>query len=87
MTQLEQKPVALVTGGAQGIGLGITEYLLTQGWRVAIADVNEAGGNAAQEKLAKFRDALIFVRCAKPHETTSKQPTTQREDPCFIGLL
>lgn len=69
MTQLEQRSVALVTGGAQGIGLGITEHLLTQGWRVAIADINEAGGNAAQEKLAKFRDALIFVRCDVSQES------------------
>lgn len=69
MPQLEQKSVALVTGGAQGIGLGITEYLLSQGWRVAIADINEAGGNAAQEKLAMFQDALIFVRCDVSQES------------------
>jgi NAD(P)-dependent dehydrogenase (short-subunit alcohol dehydrogenase family) len=63
MVQLEQRPVALITGGAQGIGLGLAEHLLAQGWGVAIADVNEAAGNAAQEKLAKFGDALLFVLC------------------------
>ncbi|WP_263970555.1 SDR family oxidoreductase [Leptolyngbya sp. KIOST-1] len=69
MVQLEQRPVALVTGGAQGIGLGIAEHLLTIGWRVAIADLNEATGHAAQEKLAKFQDALIFVRCDVSQES------------------
>lgn len=60
---MPQKPVALVTGGAQGIGLGLTEHLLTQGWQVAIADINEAAGQAAQENLAQFRDSLLFVPC------------------------
>ena len=63
MQQSEQQPVALVTGGAQGIGLGITKHLLTQGWQVAIADINEAAGHAAQEALAKFQDSLLFVPC------------------------
>jgi NAD(P)-dependent dehydrogenase (short-subunit alcohol dehydrogenase family) len=30
--------IALVTGGAQGIGKGITQALLTQGWKVAVLD-------------------------------------------------
>jgi NAD(P)-dependent dehydrogenase (short-subunit alcohol dehydrogenase family) len=29
---------AIVTGGAQGIGKGVTQALLTQGWRVAVLD-------------------------------------------------
>jgi NAD(P)-dependent dehydrogenase (short-subunit alcohol dehydrogenase family) len=61
MKQSDQKPVALVTGGAQGIGLGITKHLLTQGWQVAIADINEAAGHAAQETLAQFHDSVLFV--------------------------
>jgi NAD(P)-dependent dehydrogenase (short-subunit alcohol dehydrogenase family) len=63
MAPLEPQPVALITGGAQGIGLGITEYLLTQGWRVAIADIDEAGGHAAQASLAQYQAALLFVPC------------------------
>lgn len=34
--------VALVTGGAQGIGLGIARLLLERGWRLVVLDTNEA---------------------------------------------
>lgn len=50
MQQSEQKPVALVTGGAQGIGIGITQHLLTQGWRVASENCSTARGSFAQTR-------------------------------------
>ncbi len=37
------KPVALVTGGAKGIGRAIARHLLASGWRVAIVDLPGAG--------------------------------------------
>ncbi|MEO1680349.1 MAG: 3-ketoacyl-ACP reductase [Pseudomonadota bacterium] len=37
-------PVALITGGQRGIGLGIAEALISHGWRVAIT--SEAPGDA-----------------------------------------
>jgi NAD(P)-dependent dehydrogenase (short-subunit alcohol dehydrogenase family) len=46
----QTQPVALVTGGAQGIGKGIAHHLLTQGYAVMIADLDgEAGAEAVQE--------------------------------------
>lgn len=30
--------VALVTGAARGIGLGISAWLITEGWQVVLAD-------------------------------------------------
>ncbi|MEA5451920.1 SDR family oxidoreductase [Leptolyngbya sp. CCNP1308] len=69
MNQSGQKPVALVTGGAQGIGLGIAQLLLTQGWRVAIADVNEAAGAALPETLSQFGESFSFVPCDVAQES------------------
>ena len=37
------KPVALITGGSRGIGLGIAQALVKQGYRVAINGVRAAG--------------------------------------------
>lgn len=42
--------MALVTGGAQGIGKAIAERLAAQGWRVAVADI-------------RGKSAGFFVRC------------------------
>ena len=36
------KPVALITGGSRGIGLGIAQALLEKGYRVAINGVRPA---------------------------------------------
>jgi NAD(P)-dependent dehydrogenase (short-subunit alcohol dehydrogenase family) len=47
----DEDRVALVTGGAQGVGKGITQKLLENGWRVLIADVDE---QAAAETIAQY---------------------------------
>jgi NAD(P)-dependent dehydrogenase (short-subunit alcohol dehydrogenase family) len=73
MSQVDQPPVALVTGGAQGIGLGITQLLLNQGWRVAIADMNIAAGTALQDTLSQFRESFIFLPC-----NVSQEPEVER---------
>ena len=50
---MEEQRVALVTGGAQGIGKGIAATLLHAGWRVLIADTDrEAGAETATEYAA-----------------------------------
>lgn len=38
--------VALVTGAARGIGLGIAAWLITEGWQVVLADVDRQRGEA-----------------------------------------
>jgi NAD(P)-dependent dehydrogenase (short-subunit alcohol dehydrogenase family) len=49
------RPVALVTGGAQGIGKGVARRLLWDGFRVVIADINkEAGRRLAAESACKI---------------------------------
>jgi NAD(P)-dependent dehydrogenase (short-subunit alcohol dehydrogenase family) len=44
--------VAIVTGGAQGIGRAIAEKLSQEGAAVVVADINEAGAAAVAEGLA-----------------------------------
>jgi 2-hydroxycyclohexanecarboxyl-CoA dehydrogenase len=46
--------IAFVTGGAQGIGAGISEALGSNGFRVAVADLNL---DAAQDTVARITDA------------------------------
>jgi 3-oxoacyl-[acyl-carrier protein] reductase len=58
--RLEGK-TAIVTGGANGIGLAYSERFAKEGARIMIADVNEAAGAAAAEAVGKHGDA-IFVR-------------------------
>lgn len=56
MSETEQ--VALVTGGAKGIGRGIVQHLAHQGWRVVFCDTDKSVGEA----LAESGDgALKFV--------------------------
>lgn len=52
MTGLSGK-VAIVTGAAQGIGLGIARRLVQGGARVAIADRNRAGAESAAAELSR----------------------------------
>lgn len=46
-----QGKIALITGGARGIGFAIATALARQGATIAIADINENGANAAAAKL------------------------------------
>ena len=50
--------VAIVTGGANGIGRAITEAFVAEGARVVVADIDEA---AAAELNAAIGDATSFV--------------------------
>ena len=52
--------VAIVTGGAAGIGRAVAERLVEEGGRVVIGDVDEPGLRAASEMLG---DSCAVIRC------------------------
>ena len=51
--------VAIVTGGASGMGLAVTERLLELGWNVTITDRNEELGLEVAKKLG---DHVMFIK-------------------------
>lgn len=53
------KPIALVTGGAQGIGYACAGALAADGARIILADINADGVQAAAEKLGNGTVGLV----------------------------
>ena len=45
--------VALVTGAARGIGLGIAAWLVTEGWQVVLTDIDRARGSKVAKALGE----------------------------------
>jgi NAD(P)-dependent dehydrogenase (short-subunit alcohol dehydrogenase family) len=62
-------PVAVVTGGAQGIGKGIAQHLLALSWRVMIGDVDAEAGRETEAELADLGD-VRFVHADVTDEAT-----------------
>ena len=57
--RLENK-IALITGGASGLGLATTERFVTEGCRVLVTDIQEEQG---EELSARFGNDVLFRRC------------------------
>ncbi len=53
---------AVITGGAQGLGLAIAERFVAEGARVLLGDVNVEAGQAAAQRLGGD-DVAVAVRC------------------------
>ena len=54
----------VVTGGAQGIGLALSEHILNKGGKVAISDVNQETGIKVQMRLEKQhgKNCVTFIK-------------------------
>lgn len=52
-------PVAIVTGGASGMGLSVVEELISREWQVLVLDLNAEAGQGLQERLG---DRLSFTK-------------------------
>ena len=58
--------VALVTGGAQGLGAATAVALVTRGCSVAVADIDEAGARRTAELCERLRPAVSVSARAFP---------------------
>ena len=56
---MKTTPVAIVTGGAQGLGKGIVETLLQKNYRVVLADINLEKAKATAKKIGSPKNLLI----------------------------
>jgi NAD(P)-dependent dehydrogenase (short-subunit alcohol dehydrogenase family) len=65
--------IAIVTGGAKGIGFGATKRLLDDGATVVMFDVDEPGLAKAQELLASYGDRVSGIKVDISADTQVKQ--------------
>ncbi|KAL4219265.1 hypothetical protein ACF0H5_021847 [Mactra antiquata] len=66
--------VAIVTGGARGLGKAFSEELLKRGGKVCIADVNVTEGQQTEQifKQKYGEDTSMFMKCDITNETDFK---------------
>jgi NAD(P)-dependent dehydrogenase (short-subunit alcohol dehydrogenase family) len=62
------KPVALITGGAKGIGRAIARHLVSSGWQTSIIDLPDSGLRRA---FARERDVFVIEGDVRDEETAS----------------
>ncbi|HEV8680862.1 MAG TPA: glucose 1-dehydrogenase [Stellaceae bacterium] len=68
MGQVDGK-VAIVTGGASGIGAACAGTLAREGARVVVSDIDELRGNAVAAEIAAAGGAAMFL----PHDVTDEE--------------
>lgn len=71
-TVIEQGNVAVITGGASGIGLAVAEQLIARGMRVVLADIDEAKLRDVEARLSEAGAEVAGVVC----DTASAESVT-----------
>lgn len=79
--------VALVTGGAGGIGMACVKNLLDSGAKVAVVDVSDAALAAAQEALWDYSDYKCYKLDITDVASIAPAVTRIREEMGEIGVL
>lgn len=77
--ELNEGQVAVITGGASGIGLALAEALGARGLAVVIADIQQDTLDAAAETLSASGIDVLAVRC----DVTSEQSVNDLADASF----
>lgn len=62
LLSLEDK-VAIISGGASGIGLGTAKRLTELGAKVVVLDINDENGNKAVAEIKETGGEAIYLRC------------------------
>ncbi len=65
--------VAVVTGGAMGIGKGIASVFVREGAKVAIIDINEEEGRKTSAELSSTSQEVLFVKADVSSEADVKE--------------
>ncbi len=68
--------IAVITGGASGIGLAMAEAFASRGARLVLADIDEASLSLAEKELASRGASVLGV----PTDVTRRESLTQLAD-------
>ena len=79
--------IAIVTGGAKGIGLAIAKRFVAEGARVVIADIDEAAGRRAVEALGARRTLRAHRRRRGGRCGTGRRPAARRAISTFWSTM
>jgi 2-hydroxycyclohexanecarboxyl-CoA dehydrogenase len=74
-----ENTTAFVTGGASGIGQAIARLLASEGARVAVADIDEAGSKSTVSDLDPGRAAAVVVDLTDPASVAAAVSAAESE--------